>query len=64
MYKLGERVSNYCLTPKEQFFRDIMARTSFKPCDDNDVRLVLDQHAQLDIYSTSSLKKNYLWVDM
>ena len=57
MYKLGVRVSNYCLMPKEQFFRDIMARTSFKPWDDNDVRFVLDQHAQLDIYSTSSLKK-------
>jgi len=33
-----------------------MARTSCIRQDDDDVRLVLDQHAELDLYSASSLK--------
>jgi hypothetical protein len=51
------RVSDYCLTPTQQFFsyRCIMARTSFWWYDE--VRFVLDQHAELDIYSASSLKQ-------
>ena len=43
------------LTPTQQFFSYIMARTSFWWVDD--VRFVLYQHAELDIYSASSLKQ-------
>jgi hypothetical protein len=50
------RVSDYCLTPTQFFsYRYIMARTSFW-WDDDEVCFVLDQHAELDIYSASSLK--------
>jgi hypothetical protein len=28
-------------------------------CDDDDVRFVLDQHAELDIFSASSLKQQF-----
>ena len=35
-----------------------MVRTSYILCDDDDeVYFVLDQHAELDIYSASSLKQ-------
>jgi hypothetical protein len=34
-----------------------MAKTSYIRWDDNDVRFVLDQHAQLDFYSDISLKQ-------
>ena len=51
------RVSDYCLTPTQFFsYRYIMARTSFW-WDDDEVCFVLDQHAELDIYSASSLKQ-------
>jgi len=40
-----------------------MARTSFIKQKDDDVRIVLDQHAKLDLYSASSLKQVY-GVDM
>ena len=34
-----------------------MARTNFIKQKDDDVRIVLDQHAKLDLYSASSLKQ-------
>ena len=34
-----------------------MARTSYFQWDDDEVRFVLDQHAELDFYSASSLKQ-------
>ena len=49
--------SDYCLTPNEQFFSYIMARTSYIQWNDGDVRSVLDQHAELDFYIASSLKQ-------
>ena len=41
----------------EQFFSYIMARTSYIQWNDDDVRFVLDQHAELDFYSASSLNQ-------
>jgi hypothetical protein len=38
-------------------FSHAMARTSCIGWDDDDVCFVLDQHAELDIYSASSLKQ-------
>jgi predicted alpha/beta hydrolase len=44
--------------PNDQFFSYIMARTSyFQWNDDDDVSFVLDQQAELDFYSASSLKQ-------
>ena len=34
-----------------------MARTSYIQWNDNDVRFPLDQHAELDLFSASSLKQ-------
>ena len=46
------------LTPKnELFFSHIMTGTSFNSMQDDDVHIVLDQHAYLDLYSASSLKQ-------
>jgi hypothetical protein len=43
---------------KPLLFSHIMVRTSYILCDDDDdVYFVLDQHAELDIYSASSLKQ-------
>jgi len=39
-------------------FSYIMARTSFWWDDDDDVRLVLVQHDELDLYCASSLKQS------
>jgi hypothetical protein len=50
-------VSDYCLTPNEQFFSYIMARTSYIQWNDDDARFVLDQHAEFDLYSARSLKQ-------
>jgi len=50
-------VSDYCLMPNEQLFSYILARTSYIQWNDGDVRFVLDQHAELDFYSASSLKQ-------
>jgi hypothetical protein len=50
-------VSDYCLTPNEQLFSYIMARTSYIQCNDGDARFVLDQHAEFDFYSARSLKQ-------
>jgi len=46
-------VNDCCLTPIQQFFSYIIARTSY----DDEVRFVLDQHAELDFHSASSLKQ-------
>jgi len=43
-----ELVSDCCSTPIQQFFSYIMARTGNNQWDDDDVRFVLDQHAELD----------------
>ena len=43
--------------PIEQFFFYIIIRTSYIWWNDNDVHFVLDQHAQLDFYTASSLKQ-------
>ena len=54
----SESVSDCCLTPIQQFFGYIMARTSYFQWDDDEVPFVLDQHAELDFfYSASSLKQ-------
>ena len=47
------------LTSNEQFFRYIVARTSYIQWDDDDVHFLLDQHAWLDFYcgTCSSLKQ-------
>ena len=45
-----EFTNDSCLMPSEQYF---FARTSYI----YDVCFVLDQHAQLDVYSVSSLKQ-------
>ena len=46
------------LTPFQQFISYIMARTSYFQWDDDDeVRFVLDQYAELDFYSASSFKQ-------
>ena len=50
-------MSGCCLTTSEQFSSYIMARTSYIHCNDDDVHFVLDQHAELDFYSASSLKQ-------
>jgi predicted alpha/beta hydrolase len=42
--------------PTQQFFSYIMVRTSCE-WDDDEVCFVLDQHAELDFYSASSLKQ-------
>ena len=52
-----EWVIDYCLTPNEQCFSHIMARTSYIQWNDGDVCFVLDQHAELDFYSAGSLKQ-------
>ena len=46
-------------TPNEQFFSYIIARASYIRWDDEVVRCVLDQYAQLDFYSASWLKQQY-----
>ena len=52
-----EWVSDCWLTPIQQLFSYIMARTVNFKWDDDEVRFVLDQHAELDFYSASSLKQ-------
>jgi hypothetical protein len=50
-------VSKCCQTTNELYFSYIMARTSYVRWDDNHVRFVLEQHAQLNFDSASSLKQ-------
>ena len=45
----------YCLMPNEQFLRYIMVRTNY--IFDDNVCTRLHQYAELDLYSTSSLKQ-------
>ena len=52
--KYCEWVSDCCLTPNEQFFSNIMVRTSNLQWNDDNVRYALD--AKLDFYSASILK--------
>jgi hypothetical protein len=52
-----EWVSDYDLTPNEQFFSCIIAITSYFQWNDDDVRFVLDQYTELDFNSASSLKQ-------
>jgi len=42
--------------PNEQFIGYIMARTSYIQWNYDDVCFVLDQQAELDLYSASSMK--------
>ena len=46
-------MSDCCLTPIQQLFSYIIGRTS--KWHDEEVRFVLDQHAELDFYSASTL---------
>jgi hypothetical protein len=43
--------------PNEQYFNYIMVRISYNRWDYNDVHFVLDQDAELDLYSANSLKQ-------
>ena len=53
-----ERASDYCLTPNKSFSATSWREQVIVWWDDgNDVRFVLDQHAELDVYRTSPLKK-------
>jgi hypothetical protein len=56
-YMGSEWVSDYCLTPTQQFFSYIMTRISYFQWNYDEVHFVLDQHAELDFYSASSLKQ-------
>ena len=47
----------FCLTPIQQFFSYIMGEQVNFQWDDDEVRFVLDQHA--DFYSASSLKLQF-----
>jgi hypothetical protein len=53
-------VIDCCLTPTEQFFSNIMERTSYFQQNDDDVHFVLDLHAKLDFYSASSLVHQFV----
>ena len=48
-------MSDFYLTPIQQFVSHLMARTSW---DDDEVRFALDQNIELDFYSASSLKQH------
>jgi hypothetical protein len=48
----------------EQFFSYIMARTNYFQWNDDDVRFVLDQHAELNFYILLAHWNNSLRVDM
>ena len=50
-------MSGRSLTPSKQFVNYIMTRTSFIRRDNDDIRLVPDQHALLNLHSASSLFK-------
>jgi hypothetical protein len=49
-------VSDYYLMPNEQF-QPYHGKNKVHFDDDDDVHFVLDQHAELDFYSASSLKQ-------
>ena len=51
-------MSDCCLTPIQQFFLATSWREQVNvQWDDDEDRLVLDQHAEFDFYSASSLKQ-------
>ena len=51
-------VSDCCLEPTQHFFRSISWREQANiQWDDDEVRFALDQRAELDFYSASSLKQ-------
>jgi hypothetical protein len=52
-----KRVSDCCLTPTQQFSAISWREQDNFHWDDDEVRFVLDQHAELDFYSASSLKQ-------
>jgi hypothetical protein len=55
---VSEWVSDCCLTPTQQNFSAISWREQVNfQCDDDRVCVVLDQHAELDLYSSSTLKQ-------
>ena len=61
-YQLSEWVCDCCLTPIQQFFSYMLCYISWREevnfqWDDDEVHFVLDQHAELDFYSSSSLKQ-------
>jgi hypothetical protein len=51
------RVSDRCLTPIQQFSAISWREQVHFQWDDDEVRFVQDQHAELDFYSASSLKQ-------
>jgi len=53
----NEWVIDCCLMPIQQFVSYIMAKHVIFQWDDDEIRFVLDQHAELDFYSASSLKQ-------
>jgi hypothetical protein len=53
----SEWVLDCCLAPIHQFCSYIMARKKVNFQWDDEVRFVLDKHAELDFYSASSLKQ-------
>jgi hypothetical protein len=58
-------MSDCCLTPIHQFFQLYHSENRlFFQWDDDEVHFVLDQHAELDFYSASSLKQHSPQVDM
>jgi hypothetical protein len=57
-YKVPIRVSDCCLTPIQLIFVAIAWRQQVNfQWNDDEVRFNLDQHAELDFYSASSLKQ-------
>ena len=54
---MNEWLSDYCLTPNEQFSSYFMARASYFEWNDDETRFALDQHTGLDFYSASWLKQ-------
>jgi hypothetical protein len=54
--KKGEWKCYYFVTSNEQFFQLYCGKNKLH-VDDDDVHIVLDQHATLDFYSASSLKQ-------
>ena len=58
MARTSEQYTSYVMArTSEQYTSYVMARTSYIRRDDDDVRSVLEQHVQLDVYSASSLKQ-------
>ena len=53
----NEWVSDCCLPPTQEFSSYIMREQVNFQWDDDEVRFILDQHADLDFYSASSLKQ-------